>query len=215
MLPRSRRKGRLHNGKVMVMRSEWPWRRSPCRFMIRKTRSNPALVLRCLRDHLLPLDFAAALGLVPCFTPVQSRSRTALPKPSSKLSNATTLASIHCRMLLQCSGRSPGGSMITTRATLTQGSEWSRPGSSFVLRLGGRVAGQMGGTPPRLFPPLGRQRMPKAAKCEPFAFAHLIVRLGFIYLLCIASMFLSVLAVNLIPNDWTAPRFDRTGSVAR
>jgi hypothetical protein len=70
-----------------------------------------------------------------------------------------------------------------------------------VLRLGGRVAGQMGGTPPRLFPPLGRQRMPKAAKCEPFAFAHLIVRLGFIYLLCIASMFLSVLAVNLIPND--------------
>src|SRR6476660_4184280 len=58
-----------------------------------------------------------------------------------------------------------------------------------------------GGTPPRLFPPLGRQRMPKAAKCEPFSFAHLIVRLGFIYLLCIASMFLSVLAVNLIPND--------------
>src|SRR6476660_925018 len=48
-------------------------------------------------------------------------------------------------LVLQCSGRSPGGSMITTRATLTQGLEWSRPGSSFVLRLGGRVAGQMGG----------------------------------------------------------------------
>ena len=37
--------------------------------------------------------------------------------------DATTLAFIHCRMLLQCSGRSPSGSMITTRATLTQGSE--------------------------------------------------------------------------------------------
>src|SRR5262249_40157471 len=53
------------------------------------------------------LDFAAALGLVPCFTSVHSRSRTASLKPLSKPSSATTLACITCRMLLRCSGRSP------------------------------------------------------------------------------------------------------------
>jgi hypothetical protein len=35
----------------------------------------------------------------------------------------TTLAYIHCRILLRRSGRSPGGSTITTTATLTLGSE--------------------------------------------------------------------------------------------
>src|SRR5262245_40491508 len=37
-----------------------------------------------------------------------ARSQTASLKPSSKHSSATTLAYIHCRMLLRCSGRSPG-----------------------------------------------------------------------------------------------------------
>ena len=169
-----RRKGRLHDGKVVVMRSNLRW----CSDVFEITCWNGDIVrivfvidahdrevlawhaaagtgisgsmvrdlmleavelrfgtvqaphaVEWLSDNGSPftaretLDFAAALGLVPCFTPVQSPELTALPKPSSKRSSATTLASIHCRMLLQCSGRSLDGSMITTRAILTQGSE--------------------------------------------------------------------------------------------
>ena len=43
--------------------------------------------------------------------------------------------------------------------------------------------------------------MLKTANRGPYSVAHIIVRIGLIYLLCISSMFLSVLAVNLIPNE--------------
>lgn len=66
------------------------------------------------------LDFAAALGLVPCFTPVQSPQ-----------SNGSLRQNVQARLrsrppIAGCcysAPASPDGSMITTRAILTQGSE--------------------------------------------------------------------------------------------
>jgi transposase InsO family protein len=173
----SRRKGRLHDGKVVVMRSNLRW----CSDVFEITCWNGDIVrivfvidahdrevlawhaaagtsisgsmvrdlmleavelrfgtvqarhaVEWLSDKGSPLTATGNARLRRCSRPgamlhprCRAPSRTALPKPfvKSKRSNATTLASIHCRMLLQCSGRSPGGSMITRRATLTQGSE--------------------------------------------------------------------------------------------
>ena len=80
-------------------RTKWCLRPSP-RPTIRFRRTLGGASVEWLPDNGSTLDFAAALGLAPCFTPVQRPSRTALPKPSSKRSNAATLASIHRQMLL-------------------------------------------------------------------------------------------------------------------
>jgi putative transposase len=70
------------------------------------------------------LDFAAALGLVPCFTPVRSPESNGIAEAFVKTFKRD-YARVHPLpdAATQCSGRSLGGSMITTRATLTQGSE--------------------------------------------------------------------------------------------
>ena len=68
-------------------------------------------------------DFAAAIGLVPCFTPVNSPESNGVAEAFVKTFKRDYAASIHCRMLRPCSGGSPGGSATTTRATLTRGSE--------------------------------------------------------------------------------------------
>ena len=75
-------------------------------------------------------DFATALNLIACFTPVQSPESNGISRASSKPSNATMLASIRCRMRSRRSARSPDGSRITTRTILTQGSECAPRGSS-------------------------------------------------------------------------------------
>ena len=92
-------------------------------------------------------DFATALNLIPCFTPVQSPESTAYLKASSKPSNATMLASILCRMRSPRSATSPDGSRTTTRTILTQGSECAPRGSSSGHKLSSLLSGQIGATP--------------------------------------------------------------------
>jgi putative transposase len=145
-----RRKGRLHDGKVVVMRSNLRW----CSNLFEITCWNDDIVRIVFvidaHDREVPPWHAAAGRLggtrsdaggggsyasarskrhtlssggptTVVASPLQrrstspllsawrrasprcrARSRTALPKRSSKRSTATALASIHCRMLLQC-----------------------------------------------------------------------------------------------------------------
>ncbi len=92
-------------------------------------------------------DFAAALNLVPCFTPVRSPDRTAWRRPSSNPSSAIMFASIPCRMPRRCSGRSPDGSMITTRFIHTLRSRCAPHGVHPSSGPIASVSGETGGTP--------------------------------------------------------------------
>src|SRR5262245_27934652 len=160
-----RRKGRLHDGKVVVMRSNLRW----CSDVFEITCWNGEIVrivfvidahdrevlawhavagagvsgsmvrdlmleavelrfatiqaphaVEWLSDNGSPFTAKETLDSLPpsawCHASPRctARSQTVSLKPSSKHSSATTLAYIHCRMLLRCSGRSPGGSTITT-----------------------------------------------------------------------------------------------------
>jgi transposase len=72
------------------------------------------------------LDFAAALG-------------PALVKTFKR-----DYARVHCRIQLQCSGRSPSGAVITTRAISHSGLGMISPGEFIPAQASSRVSGQMG-----------------------------------------------------------------------
>ena len=107
-----RRKGRLHSGKVVVMRSNLRWR-------------SDVFETTCWKGEMVAYD-REVLAWHGCLASIRYAARSPngiAEASSSERSSAIMLAYIHCRMPLQCSGRSPGGSTITTRGTHTQGSE--------------------------------------------------------------------------------------------
>ena len=84
-------------------------------------------------------DFAAALNLVPCFTPVQSPESNGMSEAFVKTFKRDY---VRVNPLAGCrsprSGRSPDGSTTTTKTILIQGSECAPQGSSSELKPNSR-----------------------------------------------------------------------------
>ena len=92
-------------------------------------------------------DFAVALNLVPCFTPVQSPESNGISESFVKTFKRDYVRVNPCRMRSPRFGRSPDGSRTTTRTILTQGSKCAPQGSSSEHKLNSRLSGQIGATP--------------------------------------------------------------------
>jgi len=98
-----RRKGRLHDGKVVVMRSNLRW----CSDVFETTCWNGEMVRIVFAIDAHDREVLAWHGaLLHCGT--QPGVQTASPRPSSERSSAIMLAYIHCRMLLTVSRQIAG-----------------------------------------------------------------------------------------------------------